>query len=248
MKPTDVFCKCENRQFTERQQGLLINEDHVLVISDTGLTVWTYATEEGSIIVDSDRDTIILSLDLNDLNKPQNLEAAKFAKMSFPDFIQYLLSWDGGEVDVGLRSGDHVYEISEGFISKVDYVHSNGSISTTAKNLLAKSEYHILNEEELGLIEKLTKSIRTTCDMAEGYKVGTLIVDSNCVYLEDEHGKTKLQLHDTIEVYNGEQVDRLTYDEVLYTFSSDGWPAYAGLSARYRPIELTILTEEDFKR
>ncbi|WP_226677059.1 hypothetical protein [Rossellomorea aquimaris] len=248
MKPTDVFCKCENRQFTERQQGLLINEDHVLVISDTGLTVWTYATEEGRIIVDSDRDTIILSLDLNDLNKPQNLEAAKFAKMSFPDFIQYLLSWDGGEVDVGLKPGDHVYEISEGFISRVEHVHPNGSITTTAGNLLAKSDYHILNEEELVLVEKLAKSIRTTCDMADGYKVGTLIVESNSVYLEGEHGKTELQPYDTIEVYNGEQVDRLTYDEVQYTFSNDGWPAYAGLRARYRPIVLTPLTKEDFKR
>jgi hypothetical protein len=247
MKPTDIFMKCEQRQFTERLQGLLIDESHVLVVDD-GLLVWTYSIEEGLVVVDSDTDDLILPISLHGSPKPQHLEAARLAKMSFPDFIHYLLSWDGGEVDVGLRPGNHVYEISEGFISKVEYVHPNGSITTTANNLLDKSSYHILNEEELGLIEKLTKSIRTTCDIAEGYKVGTLIVESNSVYLEGEHGKTELQPHDTIEVYNGEQVDRLTYDDVLYTFSSDGWPAYAGLRARYRPIVLTPLTEGDFKR
>jgi hypothetical protein len=246
MKPTDVFMKCEQRQYTERLQGLLIDENHVLVVND-GLLIWTYKVEGGLIVVDNDRDHITLSISLYEFDRPQHLEAARLAKMSFPEFIHYLLSWDGGEVDVGLRPGDHVYEISEGFISKVEYVHPNGSITTTAKNLLDKSSYHVLNEEELGLIEKLSKSIRTTCDIAEGYKVGTLIVETDRIYIEGDHGEANLQPYDTIEVYNGDHVDLITYDEALYTFGSDGSPAYAGRSARYRPIELTPLTEGDFK-
>jgi hypothetical protein len=235
MKPTDVYCKCENRKFTERMQGLLINDHHVLVVSDTGLTVWTYQNESGEIVVDGDRDRIVLSMDLTDLDRPENLEAAAFAQMTFPDFVQYLLAWDGGEAPATVQPGDYIYQPSGGYIRKASYVYPNGTVTTDTGELMARSEYQTLNEEETQLVNKLSKSLRDNRSIAEGYEVGKLTANDEGVQL----GKFILQSYDTIEVFVGEEIKRITYDEAS---------EYDGYDARFQPIKLTVLTEEDFKR
>jgi hypothetical protein len=234
MKAVDVYCKCENRSFTERFQGLLVNDQHILVVSDTGLTVWTYQTEEGEIVVDSDRDKIILSMDLNDLDRPENLEAAVFARMTFLDFVQYLLAFGGGEAPVAVKSGDYIYQPSGGFIRKADYVYPNGTISTDTGELIARSEYQILNEEEKQLVSKLSKSLRDSRSIAEGYEVGKLSVEDEGVQI----GNFILQTYDTFEVFVGEEIKQISFDEAI---------DYDGYDARFRPIKLTFLTEADYK-
>lgn len=235
MKAVDVYCKCENRNFTERMQGLLINDHHVLVVSDTGLTVWTYQNENGEIVVDGDTDRIILSMDLNDLDRPENLEAAVFARMTFPDFIQYLLAWDGGEAPAAVQPGDYIYQPSGGYIRKASYVYPNGTVTTDTGELMARSEYQILNEEETQLVNKLSKSLRDNRSIAEGYEVGKLASNDEGVQL----GNFILQSYDIIEVFVGEEIKRITFDEAC---------EYDGYDARFRPIKLSVLTEEDFKR
>ncbi|MCA1059772.1 hypothetical protein LCL96_12520 [Rossellomorea aquimaris] len=92
------------------------------------------------------------------------------------------------------------------------------------------------------MTEEVAKSI------AEGYTVGILLVESDRVFIEGEKGKKELYPHDTIEVFNGKELEGITYQQALFTFTMEGWPAYGGLTARYKPIKLTVLTEEDFKR
>jgi hypothetical protein len=91
------------------------------------------------------------------------------------------------------------------------------------------------------LIEEIAKSI------AEGYTVGILLVESDRIFIEGEKGMSELYSFDTIEVYNGSKIERITHDQALYTFTEEGWPAYGGLTARYMPIKLTVLTEEDYR-
>lgn len=92
------------------------------------------------------------------------------------------------------------------------------------------------------MIEEIAKSI------AEGYTVGLLLVESDRILIEGEKGIAELYPYDTIEVFNGEEIEKITYQQALFTFTVEGWPAYGGLTARYKPLKLTILTEEDFKR
>lgn len=159
MKPTDVYCMCEKRKFTEIMQGLIIDEDLLLLIGDTGLAVWTYKEEEGRIVVDCEDDYSILSLDMNTFNLPQNLEAVRLAKMSFPEFIQYLVEWDGGEVVAGVNPGDHIYEAKERFIWQVAHVYRNGTVSTIDGKLIAAGDYVVLQEKDVMALAQVRESI-----------------------------------------------------------------------------------------
>ncbi|MFD2681489.1 hypothetical protein [Bacillus seohaeanensis] len=97
------------------------------------------------------------------------------------------------------------------------------------------------------MFDKLQQSIRNTCDMLDGYTIGTLIVEGGRAYMQTETGEEiDLQPYEQIEVYTGGEYKRISYGEVVSTVSSDNWPAYAGLDCRVKPIKLTLLTKEDF--
>jgi hypothetical protein len=96
------------------------------------------------------------------------------------------------------------------------------------------------------MFDKLQQSIRNTCDMLDGYTIGTLIVEGGRAYMQTETGEEiDLQPYEQIEVYTGGKYKRISYGEVVSTVSSDNWPAYAGLDCRVKPIKLTPLTKED---
>ncbi|MEG9297039.1 hypothetical protein V6B33_11285 [Mangrovibacillus sp. Mu-81] len=235
MKAVDVFCLCENRKYTERFQGLLINDQLIAVVGDMGLTVSKYETEENRIIVDYEVHDILLEVHYPRLEKTDNFEAVKLANMTVPEFIHYLLAWDGGEVNVDIQPGDYIYQPSGGYIRKASYVYPNGTVTTDTGELMARSDYQILNEEETQLVNKLSKSLRDNRSITEGYEVGKLSVEDEGVQI----GNFILQTYDTIEVFVGEEIKQISFDEAI---------DYDGYDARFRPIKLTVLTEGDFKR
>ncbi|GIN58480.1 hypothetical protein J8TS2_27990 [Lederbergia ruris] len=67
--------------------------------------------------------------------------------------------------------------------------------------------------------------------------LGRLIVyTGDCAFLEVEDSDEIIILDDTykIEVLNDTEWVSITYEQAVHTLSSDGWPLYAGLTARIR--------------
>lgn len=83
----------------------------------------------------------------------------------------------------------------------------------------------------------LSKSIRQTADIVDGYIVGTLVIENDKACVQKDNGElTEITPKQSIEVYNeGErQYVPVTYEDAITTMSSDGWPLYAGLDVRVK--------------
>jgi hypothetical protein len=163
MRAVKVYCECEERQFTEIFQGIIIDKERVLVFGDEGLIISGYRIEDKQVVVDTEVERVFLSLNFQKVPSPDNLEAAKIVDMTFIEFINYLASWkDDFQHVEDLQVNDYVYVFKERCIERVTHVYPNGTMSNPLGELTEASGYSkIEGKEDLALIDKLVQSIQT---------------------------------------------------------------------------------------
>jgi hypothetical protein len=243
MRAVDVFSLCEHREYIERFQGLLINDHLVAVVGDMGLWISRYEVEDGKVIVDYEVHDVLLQVDYPTVDKPLNIEAAELAGMTFPQFINYLLRWDGRETAVDVNPGDYVYLTNGHYVVKVNYVYPNGTVSMDKGELVARSQYIELNKEETRMVQKLNESISRSVAIKEGYVYGKLGIEDGKVFIAERDGSKRFpELTAAFEFDNGNEMEWFTYSHVI-----EGKKKYVGKEVRYRPLVLTPLTEADYK-
>lgn len=76
----------------------------------------------------------------------------------------------------------------------------------------------------------LIQSIQRTCNIAEGWTVGQLVIESSAAYMELDNGSL-IEVNKELEVKNGDRWQRLTAADLKET-TREGWPVYAGMDAR----------------
>lgn len=86
----------------------------------------------------------------------------------------------------------------------------------------------------------LSDSIKKTIAIAEGYKLGTLIIDENedkdKIYIELEDGSTIIGVTGLIvEVLTSEGWHRLGIEDYERK-TQDGWPLFGGFDCRFKEI------------
>lgn len=84
------------------------------------------------------------------------------------------------------------------------------------------------------ITNSLNKSINAIDALLDGWTFGRLVIDINFIGLQKEDGSlTPVPIRSILEVRNGDQWQRLTPRDLAMVITG-GWPAYAGLEARFR--------------
>jgi hypothetical protein len=83
----------------------------------------------------------------------------------------------------------------------------------------------------------LAKSLRQTADIAGGYITCTLVIDNGEAYVQKDNGELiEITPKQSIEVYSegDRKYVKISYEDVITTMSTDGWPLFAGLDVRVK--------------
>ncbi|WGV58379.1 hypothetical protein QIH01_23300 [Brevibacillus brevis] len=79
----------------------------------------------------------------------------------------------------------------------------------------------------------LSEHMKETADIMAGYTTGRLFIENRTVGIQRSNGEEiYLSERDRIEVYNGEEYQLVSTNEVLTVKTVEGWALYAGLYAR----------------
>ena len=94
---------------------------------------------------------------------------------------------------------------------------------------------HWINQLQTGLNYHVEEKVYAfpTADIADGWTVGTLVIEDQQAYLQLEDDSI-IPATGIIEIKNGDFWERPDYPFWLAT-TKEGWPAYAGMRARIRP-------------
>jgi len=85
------------------------------------------------------------------------------------------------------------------------------------------------------LTDSLQKSIDQLDSLLDGWTFGQLVIEDQKPFLQLENGDI-IPATGIVEVKNGDFWERVdTYD--YYIITIDGWPAYAGMKARMKPVK-----------
>lgn len=79
----------------------------------------------------------------------------------------------------------------------------------------------------------LSGSIKKTISIAEGYKLGILIIEDNANYIETERNTTVDARGLIVEVLAGNEWYRLGTDDYERK-TVEGWPLFGGFDCRYK--------------
>ncbi|MTI83480.1 MAG: hypothetical protein FH756_06130 [Firmicutes bacterium] len=79
----------------------------------------------------------------------------------------------------------------------------------------------------------LTRSIRETAAVADGWQVGTLVIHGNTYHLETDSRLIDITEDHTVEVMNGNNWQAIGQDN-LAKKTAEGWPLLAGMKARVK--------------
>ena len=81
----------------------------------------------------------------------------------------------------------------------------------------------------------LIDHMKNTINIFDGYTVGTIVIQNRQPFLQLEIGEM-IRLNDdfTIEIKNGDEYERVTTNDILNTFTVEGWHLFAGFNARIK--------------